>query len=65
MKAHPPELIALPASNCSDAFVSTIAPFENQNRILLLGEKTKDAIVSGDMNSGSHTASFLAFWCRP
>jgi hypothetical protein len=65
MKAHPPELITLSIGNSGDFFASAIVPFEKQNRILLPGDETKGAIVSSDMNSGSHTASFLAFWCQP
>ena len=65
MKAYPPELTTLPTANGRRLFASAIAPFENQNRILLLGEETEDAIVSGNMDGGPHTASFLAFWCQP
>jgi hypothetical protein len=64
MKACPPERITLPQDH-SGLFASAIVPFENRSSLLLLGEQTKDAIVSGHMNGGPHTASFLAFWCRP
>lgn len=65
MKAYPPVRITLPGGNIGSLFASAVVPFENRNSLLLLGEQTKDAIVSGHMTGGPPTASFLAFWYQP
>jgi hypothetical protein len=64
MKALPPKLMTLP-DGPGGLFASTIVPFENQSRILLLGEEIENAIVPEPLDGASRTKSFLAFWYQP